>query len=134
MPRFAPTTRYRYGDRDRSARTAHAAESKRWRREIAVSLLGPVEQEVLFAALRAGFALAQAARAIDLTTNAIYGRAAWDEDFRDQLDEVLDETCPAGEWCGRASGVKKGGHCRACREAHHPPRPTARGKRRTSRK
>ncbi|HEY2096299.1 MAG TPA: hypothetical protein VGH72_07545 [Pseudonocardia sp.] len=119
---FSNTTRWRYGARDDAARTAHTAGTVAWRRSIAEAIFGATEQETVFAALRAGLTLTQAAKALDLTTNAIYGRARWDHAFRDQLEEVLDETCPAGDYCGRPAGVKFGGHCRSCREAHHPPR------------
>ncbi|SFQ82000.1 hypothetical protein [Amycolatopsis rubida] len=122
MAKLSLTTRYRHGSRRPAPRAAHSASSKQWRRKIAASRFGPREQQALFAGLRKGLSLTQAAKPVDMTANAVYGRARWDEEFRDRLEAVLDETCPGGEWCGTATGAKRGGHCLACRRAHHPPR------------
>jgi hypothetical protein len=127
MPaKISAVTRYRYGARGAAAGAAHSAASVAWRRAIAEAIFGTAEQDTLFAALRAGLTLTQAAKALDLTPQAVYGRARWDTDFHDRLEDVLDETCPAEDLCGRPAGVKNGGHCAACRAAHHPPRPAAR--------
>lgn len=129
--RLSDVTRYRQRARDAAARAAHAADTTSWRRSIAEADFGPDEQQQLVDALRRGASMTQAAAEIGLSTNLVYGRTQWDPDFSSELEAALTETCPAGELCGRPAGVKHGGHCAACRAAHHPPR--SRGRKTASR-
>lgn len=121
MSELKDTSRYRNGERDDDARAAHSAESASWRYDIAEVVFSVEDQQELLARLRAGWALPAAAASVGMRYQAIYGRAKWDSSFHEQLEAVLAETCPAGRWCGRPSGVKHGGHCASCRAAHHPP-------------
>jgi hypothetical protein len=122
MPAFKDVSRYRSGDRDDQARAAHTADTTSWRHGIAEVVFTGEDQQLLLDRLREGWRMRAAAAAVGLSFQAVYGRASWDGEFRDALEEVLATTCPAEGVCGTASGVKHGGHCAACRSAHHPPR------------
>lgn len=113
-------SRYRVGARDLRARAGHAKESREWRHDLARIAFDGDDQAALFRGLRSGQRLSQAAALIGMTPNGIHGRARWDAKFRDALEAVLTETCPAGDRCGTKSGKRNhGGHCRACRIAHY---------------
>ncbi|MBF6588428.1 hypothetical protein IU414_27170 [Nocardia farcinica] len=131
-----PTARtYPYNDnsryhvlaaRDGRARAAHAEVSRAWRRKIATQAFDDRAAQVLLAAVREGMTVAEAAAVIEVTHQQVYGRARWDGEFREALEDALDQTCPAGEFCGTPSGVRHhGGRCKACRAAKHPPRTAA---------
>ena len=111
-------TRWRYGDRDSGARIAQNASTTSWRRDIADAAFPEADQAELLRAIRRGVSVRGAAAALGMTYQAVYGRAAWDVGFAEALETTLADTCPAGDMCGRARGVKHGGHCRACRDAH----------------
>ncbi|OLZ43619.1 hypothetical protein BS329_38850 [Amycolatopsis coloradensis] len=120
---YADVSRWRQGDRDDSARAAHNAEITSWRRSLREAEFDVDDHEILFAQLRAGLRLSEAAAVVGQTTNGVYGRARWDPEFRDKLEQVLAETCRA-EICGTASGARQGGHCAPCRAAHRSGRAT----------
>jgi hypothetical protein len=126
MPRInrphADVSRWRRGIRDIAARLAHNADTTSWRRSIAEAVFDADDQAHVLEELRRGARVTEAAAAVGLAVNALYGRAEWDADFADRLEETLANTCPAGDYCGRPAGVKHGGHRRACRRAQHPPK------------
>jgi hypothetical protein len=97
-------TRWRQKARDPKARAAHAADTTSWRRSLAEADFGPEEQAELIENLRAGLRITEAAAAVGMTANAVYGRARWDVEFGNALEQVLAETCPAGDMCGRPAG------------------------------
>ncbi|WP_433716976.1 hypothetical protein ACQP2U_42370 (plasmid) [Nocardia sp. CA-084685] len=118
-----PNTRYHTRKaRDAEARAAHAAASRQWRRALAAAAFNRDDQKRLLNAIRNGTTVANAARDLGLTHQAIYKRASWDTRFGNQLERALAETCPAGTHCGKPSGARfYHGHCHACRIAKRHP-------------
>lgn len=121
---YSDNSRYHlYRARDQRARAAHADVSRTWRREIATQAFDDRDKQVLLAAVREGMTVTEAAAAIHVSHQQVYGRARWDHEFREALEDALAQTCPAGQYCGTPTGVRHhGGRCQACRAAKHPPR------------
>jgi hypothetical protein len=117
QPSLAPSTRYRYGDRDTHARRVHAAQSTRWRRGLTEHLFTPAIRAALLAALRETADPHAAAAVVGLTGNQIYGRMAWDGEFAQAVNEVLSRYCHGQTACGTVTGYRAGGRCAACRAA-----------------
>lgn len=121
---YSDNSRYhRHRARDQQARAGHADVSRQWRRALADAAFNAGDRERLVAAVRAGATVAEAAAALSLTPQQVYGRASWDTEFAAELDDALAQTCPAGAHCGTATGARHhGGRCRDCRRAHHASR------------
>ncbi|MEV4087698.1 type I-E CRISPR-associated protein Cse1/CasA, partial [Nonomuraea fuscirosea] len=117
-----PASRYRAGARnDPEARAAHNEQTREWRRQQSDAEFPPAARQRVLAAVREGQKLTDAARAVNITTNGVWGRARWDAEFSDSLEEALAANCPGGARCGTDAGYKDGGRCRRCRGAHRNP-------------
>ncbi|WP_280426425.1 hypothetical protein [Nocardia carnea] len=118
--RYRDNARYHlHSARDEAARAEHAAVSRRWRHELADAVFNARDRHMLLAAVRDGVRVSEAAAAVGVTHQQVYGRTEWDPDFRDALEEALTTSCPAGAYCGTPSGKRRhGGRCLACRRAH----------------
>ncbi|MGW5383979.1 hypothetical protein [Nocardia sp. NPDC003963] len=118
--RYRDNSRYHLNSaRDEAARAGHAAVSRRWRRGLADAVFNAGDRQMLLAAVRDGASVAEAAAAVGVTHQQVYGRTEWDPDFRAALEGALAASCPAGALCGTPSGKRRhGGRCLACRRAH----------------
>lgn len=119
----AATARWRYGDRDREALAAHNLDTRRWRRELADAEFPPRCREQLLVELARTPDMVEAASAVGVSHELVYGRMRRDTAFRDRVEAVLAAHCRAlatGQ-CGTARGYRDaGGRCASCRRAKRP--------------
>ncbi|WP_280470620.1 hypothetical protein [Nocardia farcinica] len=87
----------------------HADVSRAWRGGIATLAFDDRDAQVLLAAVREGMTVAEAAAAISVSHQQVYGRARWGDAFRETLEDALAQTCPAGQYCGTPTGVRHHG-------------------------
>ncbi|MFG1858432.1 hypothetical protein ACGFJT_41835 [Actinomadura geliboluensis] len=81
--------RWRKGDRTDTTRAIHNADLRAWRREQAAARLPPAQQRNLLNQIATGTPLPEAAAAHGLTVQRLFGRARWDQTWRDALDAAL---------------------------------------------
>lgn len=123
IDQLQPSARYRRGARDDvEARRVHADQSREWRRKIASALLDEPTRAALLAAIAVTGEVRSAAGRVGVTASAVYGRMGWDEQWREQVERVLAESCQAGEYCGTVRGYRAGGRCAKCRAAKRADR------------
>ncbi|WP_239404626.1 hypothetical protein [Frankia sp. Cj3] len=115
-----PESRWRYGARDGTARTAHNTQSREWRRGVADAALTPEVRDRIVAMVAAGVGLPAAARAVGTTYQQVRGASWRDAAFADALDDAAVAAAPADTPHGATSGYRRYGcRCRDCRSAHH---------------
>lgn len=114
------TTRYRYGERDTSARVAHAIDTREWRHGAADAVLNDAIRDRLLNMLRRGTPLRDALDTLNITHQQVYGRSTWDPVWAADLEAALADGCPGRtiDRCGTETGYKAGGRCQRCRTAH----------------
>ncbi|GAA2626419.1 hypothetical protein GCM10010411_74180 [Actinomadura fulvescens] len=89
-PRLAQAVNsWRRGERTAETRRAHNADTRAWRRQQAAAQLPPARQRHILSQLAAGRPLRAVADDAGLTTQAMFGRAQWDSDWRRRLDQAL---------------------------------------------
>ncbi|WP_328373405.1 hypothetical protein OG800_50235 (plasmid) [Streptomyces sp. NBC_00445] len=107
--RYSPVTLYRVGCRCDVCAQAHADASKAQRRASAEETFPAESRRQLLKQITDGMPVAQAAAAVGVSRSRVYGRADWDPDFAEELDEATWSLCVAGEdspVCGTASGYR----------------------------
>ncbi|MFE7032411.1 hypothetical protein ACFU9Y_19040 [Streptomyces sp. NPDC057621] len=107
--RFSPVTLYRVGCHCDICTQAHAEASKAQRRASAEETFPAESRRRLLEQIAGGMPVAEAARAVGVTRNRVYGRAEWDPNFAQELDEATWALCVAGKdspVCGTAGGYR----------------------------
>ncbi|MFE2045718.1 hypothetical protein ACFXAZ_33345 [Streptomyces sp. NPDC059477] len=120
---YSPATLYRVGCRCKVCTRAHNADSLMRRRALAEETFPTDKRLLLVALIRGATPVAEAAAEVGVTPGRVYGRAAWDADFAQQLDEAGWALCVLGQddpRCGTGGGYR--GDSRA-----EVPRPGCRG-------
>lgn len=119
--RIRPSTRYRYGARDRAARADHSTASRSYRRALADADFDDATRAAFLAALAVCADVVSAAATVGYTHGVIYGRMRYDPVFTEEVEAILSATCRAIQYgcCGSEAGYKRGGRCWSCRSAHH---------------
>lgn len=118
--RYAPTTLYRVGCRCAVCASAHTAETVARSRALSEQALPAPARARLLKLVEEGATVPEAAAAVGVTHQQVYGRAGWDAEFGEALDEAgwfLCTLTPDHPSCGTASRWRRGG-CRGtgCRE------------------
>ncbi|MFE7664731.1 hypothetical protein [Streptomyces celluloflavus] len=125
--KYAPATLYRVGCRCRVCMAAHSAESWQRRRALAEEAFSSEQRRQVLALVEAETPVHEAAEQVGVTPQQVYGRANWDLEFAEQLDEAAWSLCvfgPEDPQCSTAGGYRgneRGGRpaCRGtgCRES-----------------
>lgn len=119
-----PASRYRAGDRDDGARAGKAADDRARRRVLADQAFPPPVRQAILAAVQRGTRVAEAARDLGVTVQAVYGLAGRDRSFADALDAAQRRAAPVDCPHGTPMGYRwYGCHCRACRAAKNGRQP-----------
>ncbi|MEW1657904.1 hypothetical protein [Streptomyces sp. NPDC093707] len=117
---FAPVTLYRVGCRCQPCVAAHSAESLERRRALAEEVFTPERRRRILDLVASQMPVAEAAEKAGVTLHQVYGRANWDAEFADELDEAGWSLCLLGQdhpQCSTASGYRGN----ANGKAHRPP-------------
>ncbi|WP_208868544.1 hypothetical protein [Streptomyces viridosporus] len=107
--RYAPVTLYRVGCRCDVCAQAHAKAAMVQRRASAEETFPVESRRQLLEQVAGGIPVDQAAATVGVTRSRVYGRADWDPDFAEELDEATWALCVAGEdspVCGTAGGYR----------------------------
>lgn len=121
--RFTPLTLWRLGCRCPDCTAAHSATDRAYKRQLADQEFPAEVREQLLARVRDGESVKAAAKAVGTAAGHVYGRAAWDSEFAEALDEAGRALCVLGEGDARCgtSGAYKGN------QSLSAPRPPCRG-------
>jgi hypothetical protein len=118
--KLSPATLYRVGCRCPVCVNAHSTESRARRRGLAEAAFTGEQRKRVLNAVAAGTPVADAAHQAKVTLHQVYGRATWDAEFAEDLDEAGWALCVLGHddpLCGRPGayrGYEQG-------EAYRPP-------------
>lgn len=115
------TTLYREGDRSTRVIRGKNESLRAYRRQIADAMFGPKARAHVLQQVSSGVPLAEAAAQVHVSVVRVHGRALWDEEFRQQLDDALDEYSRPfmSDKCGTPAGYRRMKcRCRDCRAAH----------------
>ncbi|MEU9925054.1 hypothetical protein AB0H51_27865 [Streptomyces griseoluteus] len=121
--RYAPSTLYRVGCRCPVCTAAHSTESQQRRRALAEEAFPEAKRTRLLELVADSTPVKDAAQKVGVSSHQVFGRAVWDADFAEALDEagwalcVLGQTSPA---CGTAAAYRGN-------DSKTSPRPPCRG-------
>ncbi|MFE4496096.1 hypothetical protein ACFRKD_26945 [Streptomyces niveus] len=121
--KFAPATLYRFGCRCLACTKAHSAESRERRRALAEEAFTIEQRRRVLELVAAETPVPEAAEKVGVTLHQIYGRANWDVEFAEELDEAGWSLCVFSQddpQCSTASGYRGN-------ERGTAPRPACRG-------
>lgn len=120
LDKLKPDSAYRRGDRRRASTAAHSAVSRAWRRALSETEIGPAQRAAILAVIGETGSVAQAAEAVGVTQQQIYGLASWHAEWREKLDDATAGWCAVhNPRCGTPTGYRHhGGRCPQCRAAH----------------
>ncbi|MFD8670522.1 hypothetical protein ACFV1U_34725 [Streptomyces microflavus] len=121
--RYAASTLYRVGCRCVPCTRAHNTDSVARSRALAEDVFPRAKRDQVIALVTESTPVAVAAATAGVTLGTVYGRAAWDADFADALDEAGWSLCVSGQEspeCGTPCGYR--GNPRG-----PSPRPACRG-------
>ncbi|MER5973312.1 hypothetical protein ABT112_26900 [Streptomyces sp. NPDC002055] len=107
--RFAPATLYRVGCRCPRCVAAHSAESLERRRALAEGAFTAEQRRRVLELVGAATPVPAAAEKAGVTLQQVYGRANWDAEFAEELDEAGWSLCELGQdhpQCSTASGYR----------------------------
>lgn len=107
--RFSASTLYRVGCRCPVCTAAHSAESKDRRRALAEDAFPEPKRRRLVELVSGSMPVPDAAKKIGVTIYQVYGRAAWDAEFAEALDEAGWSLCVLGDdspACGTAGAYR----------------------------
>ncbi|MFF8464873.1 hypothetical protein ACF071_29520 [Streptomyces albidoflavus] len=107
--RFAPVTLYRVGCRCHACVAAHTAESRERRRALAEEAFTAEQRKRVLDLVETQTPVAEAAERAGVTLHQVYGRANWDAEFAEALDEAGWSLCVLGQahpQCSTASGYR----------------------------
>ncbi|MFF8809880.1 hypothetical protein [Streptomyces omiyaensis] len=119
--RLAPATLYRIGCRCVICVADHSAESQERRRALAEAAFTADQRSRLLELVTAQTPVPKAAQEVGVTLHQVYGRATWDAEFAEALDEAGWSLCALGQddpRCSTAAGYRGsegGAHRPACR-------------------
>jgi hypothetical protein len=121
--RYAPATLYRAGCRCPVCVQAHSADSRARNHALAEDAFPRQARKRLLALVTNAMPVAEAAKEVGVPLGYVYGRAIWDAEFGEALDEAAWSLCVLGEddpGCSTPSGYR--GNPRG-----KSPRPACRG-------
>ncbi|MFF1481425.1 hypothetical protein ACFVYD_28400 [Streptomyces sp. NPDC058301] len=119
--RFSPVTLYRVGCRCDVCVDAHTAESLERRRALAEAAFPAEQRRRVLDLMAAQTPVNEAAKEAGVTPHQVYGRANWDAQFADELDEAGWSLCVLGQDDPQCSTAG------AYRGNEHGDRPACRG-------
>lgn len=107
--RYAPSTLYRVGCRCPVCVRAHSADSRDRNHALAEKAFPRQARERLLALVADAVPVAEAAAKVGVSLGYVYGRAIWDAEYGEALDEAAWSLCVLGESdpaCSTASGYR----------------------------
>ncbi|MEU5978474.1 hypothetical protein [Streptomyces sp. NPDC047315] len=121
--RYAPAALYRAGCRCLSCVREHNTASRERRRALADQEFPSEKRAQLVALVQGGMPVVEAAVEVGVAVGQVYGRATWDAEFAEGLDEAAWSLCVLGDddpACSTAGGYRGN-------ERGRSPRPACRG-------
>ncbi|WP_228984231.1 hypothetical protein [Streptomyces sp. DH12] len=118
--RLSPVTLYRVGCRCPACVAAHSAESLERRRALAEEAFTAEQRRRVLELIAAQTPAPEAAEKVGVTLHQVYGRALWDAEFAEELDEAGWSLCVLGQdhpQCSTASGYRGNERGEAARPA-----------------
>jgi hypothetical protein len=106
---YAPTTLYRVGCRCPTCTAAHTDESVARKRALSEEAFSAAQRRQVLDLVAAGASIPEAAGQAETSPHQVYGRALWDPEFADELDDAGWALCALGQdhpKCGTAGAYR----------------------------